>query len=583
MKIFNLIKILVSIFFLLVIPISCEKENQVIEKKTDNTAEVRRLTIIGDAYFDKSEFSNALQIYEKVITISDSVKNRVDYVDALISIALIQEFKGNYLESEAIATKVLPHLKYLKKPRFAWETYKIFVENYLATNDYDNALIYAKKAYNLKTSARRKTNALANIALVYMRQKHYKKAIKIYKKLTTYGYYGNKKKTNTFKDFELQDYAIMKDNIGICYANLGDSRALQYYQEALKIRLELNDVSNLSHSYSGISQFYLKSNLTLAKKYAEIAYKYSCKINAYSQKKNALKILINSSRRNELKKYSKIYIQFTDSINKIQLTQKEQSANIKYNFKKDKDENLELKNEKAEHELEMQRQKNRSYISYVVISISVISLVFIVLYITKKGKRDRANEVFKNEMRISEKLQFELEKDIDMILSFSKNSNLEKEENKEQFLTHLNNIYSKTRNISRENSEILTDENFKKVLKEMISGYTTSNLNIMINGLSTFSWVKIDRVKKITVFRVVQEIFDQTKMFNNSSLVSITFKEDEKNIIITYADNSTEIQNQNNLNKRFANIENRLKLVKGIFNVSLNQNQGFKVLIKFPL
>ena len=86
----------------------------------------------------------------------------------------------------------------------------------------------------------------------------------------------------------MQDYAIMKNNIGICYADLGDSRALLYYQEALKIRLKLNDLSNLSHSYSGLSQFYLKSNLSLAKKYAKIAYKYSCKINAYSQKKNRL-------------------------------------------------------------------------------------------------------------------------------------------------------------------------------------------------------------------------------------------------------------------------------------------------------
>ncbi|MXO06278.1 tetratricopeptide repeat protein [Flavobacterium sp. HBTb2-11-1] len=583
MKTFTLVKVLISTLFLLVVPISCEKGKQVIEKKTDNTAEVRRLTIIGDAYFDKSEFSNALQVYEKVITISDSVKDRVDYVDALISIALIKEFEGNYLESEATATKVLPHLKYLKKPRFAWETYKIFVENYLAANDYDNALIYAKKAYNLKTSARRKTNALANIALVYMRQKHYKKAIKVYKKLTTYGYYGNKKKTNTFKDFELQDYAIMKNNIGICYADLGDSRALLYYQEALKIRLKLNDLSNLSHSYSGLSQFYLKSNLSLAKKYAKIAYKYSCKINAYSQKKNALKILIKSSRGNELKKYSEIYIQFTDSVNKSQLTQKEQSANIKYNFKKDREENLELKAQKAEDELEMQRQKNRSIVSYIIITVSALSLLFVVFYITKKGKRDRANEIFKNEMRISEKLQFELEKDIDKILLFTEKSDLEKEENKEQFLSHLNNIYSKTRNISRENSEILTDENFEKVLKEMISGYATPNLNILINGLNAFSWSKIDRVKKITVFRVVQEIFNQVKNHKNSSLASITFKMDQEEIIITYADNSSVTHDQNNLNERFANIENRLKLIKGTFNVFLNQNQGFKVSIKFPI
>ncbi|MNX38793.1 Anaphase-promoting complex, cyclosome, subunit 3 [compost metagenome] len=584
MKTSAFVQILISVLFLLVIPTSCEKEIPAVKKRTDNTAEIKKLTIIADNDFDQNEYLKAYKNYLTIIHLSDPKKNRIDYVDALISIALIQQFEGNYLESEATATKVLPQLKYLKKPRFAWETYKIISENYSATNDYDNALIYAKKAYNLHASPRRKANALANIALVYMYQGEYKKAIKIYTQLTTSGYYGNKKKTNSLEDYEVIDYAVMRNNIGISYANLNDSRALAYYQEALKIRLKLNDRQNLPDSYSNLSDYYLSSNPVLAKKYAETAYKHSCVVNTYKQKKYALEALIRTSLGNDIKKYSKIYIDFRDSINKISLTRKIQFANIKYNFTKIKEENLELKIQRAEHKLEMQRQKNRSFISYIALSITIFIFIFLVFYLTLKGEREKNDAVFKNEIRISDKLENDLEKDIHETLSFAKKNNLENASNKEQFLNYLSRIYSKMRSISRENSTIQTNENFEIELKEMIASYTTSNLNIIINGLNTFSWSKIDRVKKIIVFRVLQEIFDQMKTLNNASLASITFKKNKKNIFITYTDNGTKVNGEQEiLQKRLQNVENRIETIKGTFNFDANSESGFKISFKFTI
>ncbi|MFC0780893.1 hypothetical protein [Flavobacterium sp. HJSW_4] len=563
---------------------SCKKEKATVAKKTDNTAEVKRLTIIADKYFDDSDNKNAYNTYRKILAIADTVKDRIDYVDALISIGYLYQSEGDYTESEAVVTKILPHLKHLKKPRFAWNTYNLLGCSYLRTKDFENAILYFNKAYNLNTKEWRKLNAQGNIALTYMQQKDYNKAIKMYLKLTTEGFYAENKKTNTLKDYELREFAIMIDNLGICYFTIDNPKSLKYFNEALEIRLKTKDLENLPLSYSNLCRYYSKTNAALAKKYGETGYKIACDMNNYQGKKFTLYSLIESSTGNDLEKYSNLYVKFNDSISEIRLKQKNLFSNMKYNFKKDKDENLELKAQKTEDELDMQRERNRSYISYVIIFISIISLVFIVFYVTTKAKKESNNEVFKNEMRISEKLQFELEKEIDKISVFTEDNDLEKEENKEIFLSQLNNIYSKTRNISRENSKIITDENFEKALKEMISGYTSSKLNIIINGLDTFSWLKIDRVKKITVFRVLQEIFDQNKIINNASLASITFKKEEKNILITYTNNGTEFQDRNvNLNKIFANIENRLKSVKGFLEISSNENERFKIFIKLPL
>jgi len=582
MKISLIIKI--SLLSTLLVITSCEKKKEKSAVKIDNTAEIKRLTAIADADFDKNEYENAYKNYQKIIHLSDPEKNRIDYVDALVSIALIQQFEGNYLKSEITATKILPHLKYFKKPRFAWETYKIFADNYLATKDYDNALIYAKKAYALNASPRREANALANIALVYMHKGKHKKAIEIYKKVTTTGYYGDKKKAKTLESFELMDYAIMTSNIGVSYFELRDPRTIDYFNEALKIRLKINDRQALPDSYSNLSDYYLNKNPRLAKKYAEKAYKLACDINTYSQKRYAMLCLIRTSTGNDLKRYTNLYIKFSDSIAKTRLIEKNQFANIRYNFKKDRDENLELKKQKAENELQLERQKSRSYILYFIIFLSIFSLVFIVFHITAKGKREKNHVVFRSELRISQKLHTELTNEVFKLFTKVKNSDIETSGNKEKILNSLDHIYAKTRKISKENSMILTDQNYVDGLKEMISDYANANLNIIINGINSISWSKIDRIKKITVFRIFQELFENIQKNNNASLVSISFKKDQKNIQIIYIDNSTEIKEESiNLKKRLQNVENRIKTIKGTLNFDSNQENGFKISFTFPL
>lgn len=583
MKISVFIKISVTLCALLLIT-SCEKKKEKITAIIDNTAEIKRLTIIADADFDKNEYEKAYKNYQTIVKLSDPEKNRIDYVDALVSIALIQQFEGNYLKSEITATKILPHLKYLKKPRFAWETYKIFSDNYLAIKDYDNALIYAKKAYDLNASPRREANALANIALVYMHLGEHKKAIEIYKRVTNTGYYGEKKKANTLEGYELMDYGIMISNIGISSFQLHDPKTIDYFNEALKIRLKSNDRQTLPDSYSNLSDYYLDKNLPLAKKYAETAYKLACEINIYSAKRYAMLCLIRTSEGNDLKKYTNLYIEFTDSIAKSRLTEKNQFANIKYNFKKDLDENLQLKTEKAQNELQLERQKYRSYILYSIIFLSVFGIVFLVFHFTSRGKREKNIVAFKSELRISQKLRAELTDEVLKLFTKVQNSNIETSNNKEELLSSLDYIYAKTRTISKENSIILTDENYVIALKELISDYGNGNLNIIINGINGVSWSKTDRIKKITVFRIFQELFENIQKNNNASLVSINFKKDEKNIRITYIDNSTEIKDESmNLKKRLQNVENRIKTIKGTLNFDSNQESGFKISFTFPL
>lgn len=551
--------------------------------KTDRLPEIKQTLEKAHAFWDAGKGDSAYFYFNKTQLLCDPKEDYADYyVESLNYITEILQRHGDYYEVETTLVKALPYLDKTTNVKHAVNAYTFMAYNYHSTYDYEKALYYHKKALKKAFSTFRKSRIISEIAFVYMQEGKYQESVDLLEPIA----WLNIEDKITPKNTGFQRTAKLY-NLGLSYLYLGGHKQETFdcFNESLKVALTLNDDYELITSYYAFYKYYKKYNNPALKKInIEKAYYYAKKSKSKTNEISMLGHLIEADNAANSKKHFKVYTRMLDSLIVSRKKAKNQFADIIYNSQKDKDENLELKNLKVENELKLQRQKNRSYISYVVISISLVSLVFIVFYLTKKGKKETANEVFKNEMRISEKLQLELEKDIDKILLFTVKSDLEKGENKEKLLSHLSNIYSITRNVSRENSEILTNENFEIELKEMIASYTTSNLNIIINGLNTFSWSKIDRVKKIIVFRVLQEIFDQMKTLNNASLASITFKKNEKNIFITYTDNGTKVNGEQEiLQKRLQNVENRIETIKGTFNFDANSESGFKISFKFTI
>ncbi|MDQ6531861.1 hypothetical protein [Flavobacterium sp. LHD-85] len=557
--------------------------------KPDRLPEIKQTLEKAHAFWDAGKGDSAYFYFNKTQLLCEPKENYADYyVESLNYIAEILQRYGDYYEVENTLVKAFPYLDKTTNVKYAVNAYTFMAYNYHSTYDYEKALYYHKKALKKAFSTFRKSRIISEIAFVYMEQGKYQEAIDLLEPIAWLNIEDKITPSNTGYQRTAKLY-----NLGLSYLYLGGHKqeAFDCFNESLKVALTLNDDYELITCYYAFYKYYKKyNNPELKKNNIEKAYYYAKKSNSKLYEINMLGYLIkaendeNIDNTESLKKHLKIYIRKTDSLMTARKKAKNQFADIIYNSKKDKEENLELKNQKTENELLLQRHKNRSYISYVIISVSLLSLIFIAFYITKKGRRERTSEIFKNEMRITEKLQFELEKDIDKILQFTAKSDLEKEENKEKLLSHLNNIYSTTRNISRENSEILTDENFEKVLKEMISGYTNPNLNIIINGVNTILWNKMDRVKKIVLFRAIQETLNQMKTLNDATLMSLIFKKEEENIVILYSDNGHKIkQKYGILEKRLQNVENRIETIKGTFNFDANSESGFKISFKFPI
>ena len=552
---------------------SCKKEQKAKPVTTMNKEYEKYYTLAEKSMSDQ-QFDSAFYYFNKSKEVCEANKDFEQILYPLLRMAYIQQIKGDYASSETTATETIAYFNNDTDPAYKSSAYNILGINYESTYDYDNAIRYYNLAYKSVTSEFDKTVLKNNIAVVYMAKEEYQKAITILLPLST--------DKNVLEN--ANHYARVLDNLGYSYFKLDDPKAYDYLNQALAIRKKEGNTQGMVTSYIHLSRLNQKTNKTLARDYAERAYKISTKNNSIDDRTKALALLIKNTEGSESKKYSLLHIAIKDSITKVRQKAKNQFAKIKYDSKKEKEENLNLKTQKIEDALQLERQKNKNLILYLIVGIIISFATFIFYYLVAKNKREKIKTSYNTEIRIAKKLHDELANDVYQAMAFAETQDLSTSENKETLLTNLDTIYSRTRNISRENSSIETGVSFIPNLKEMMSGFNTASTNILINGLDSVNWTSIDATKKITVYRLLQELLVNMKKHSKCSLVVLTFKNIDNKLQIDYSDNGVgatidEIKLKNGLQ----NVENRILAVKGTITFDTESDKGFKTKIIFPI
>ncbi|MCD0466537.1 tetratricopeptide repeat-containing sensor histidine kinase [Flavobacterium sp. ENC] len=570
----------IAVFLLVISSVhSCRRENHILYKQKDHTAAIKKIIDTADFFFDTNKRDSAFYYFNKALSLSEPTKNPDEYVYSLACMSEMLQLEGDYIKSEYLLTKTMPYLNKTTRPRYKWYVYTVMAKNYHNTYDLKNALLYNKMALKHTLSILKKNQTLSNIAGVYTDQEKYDEAIKIYFPLVQKNYVD---KNNL--DFSKRNHAIELNNLGYCYYKTNNPKALQCFNESLKINLQINDQEGVMFNHRFISFYYLKTNPKLAQQHAKLAYEISIKDKFPTKRISFLSVLVHCSSGEDLKKYVLEYIHLTDSIREVRLKAKNQFAQIKYDSKLDKAENLQLKTLQAENELQLERQKNRNIISYIIISCILVLISFLFFHFRIKGNREKNEAIYNSEIRISEKLKKELSNTIYDTISFAKIEDLEKPKNKELLLNNLEIVYSRTRNISKENSHIVTDENYVLVLKEMIAGFKTPNVNILLNGLDTIAWNNVDKNKKIILYRVILELFTNMKMHSEATLASITFKINNKILSVNYTDNGVGLtKNAFILKNGLQNVESRIKTINGTIIFDTSSRSGFKLSFTFSI
>lgn len=553
---------------------SCQKQNIDNSKKTNNNTEILKIISKADHFYNNHKNTDsAFFYYNKARAICNPKEDAEHYVYCVYHMAEIQQYHEDFAGSTKTAMEAIPFFKQIENSDHVWNIYSVLGRNCYYTYDYPTAIYYYSKAFTLKTNRINKLEARNNISVIYLKQQKLDKALPIFLSISK----------EKIVQQSRENYSKTLDYIGYCYYKLKDSRALSFYETSLKIKSQANDHYGLGRTYYNLAQFYQNTEADSAMKYAKLSYKNHTLSGNTDNRLLALKFIIENSSDIESKEKALIYIKVVDSIFEVRQKAKNQFAKIKYDSKKEKDENLKLKAQKIKNELQLAKQESRNILSYIIIILASCLIVFLYFFLTIRANRQKIEATYQSEIRISKKLHDELANDIYHAMAFVENRNLSLEENNNHLLKRLEDIYSRTRNISKDDTPIITNQNYIVSLKEMISGFNTPNINLLINGLNTISWDKIDKNKKVSIYLSIQELLVNMKKHSDASLVAITFKELDNSIIINYTDNGKGIDtNKMVLKNGLHNIENRIHAIKGEIEIQSDLGKGFKVLIKFP-
>ena len=557
-------------FLLFLLFLSCKEKTLITTNKKPLKKDAVSFREKGILNFERKNFNVAFYSFNKSKIAYETLNDTANVIYILIKMASIQQINGDYYGSKETLTEALPYIKQK-------DVYSAAVNNLFGIADkelsiYDDAIYYYQEAIKQCRDSISKLPPLNNIAVVYIKQKKYDKAINILESIL------NKKIAG-----EILNKARFKDNLGYAYFKKGmTEKGLFLMNEGLMIRTQNDDSYGNIESNLHLAEYYALKNSNKSNQHALEAYTTATKLNSIDERLRALQFLISNDLNGESTKYAQKYIELNDSIIKIRNNYKNKFAKIKYDSKKEKNENQKLRLEKAENLLSIQEAKYQR----IFFIIGIASLCLLLLYLRKfyqnRNRIEKIKTAYNTETRIAKDIHDELANDVFNVITFTQTQPLEKENKKETLIQKLDDIYGRVRGISKENNDIHTGINYSDNLKEILSTYNNSNTNVIISNIEKVNWDDIEEIKKVTIYRVLQELMVNMKKHSQASIVVIKFDINSKKIFIDYTDNGKGCDKNKIIKNGLQNMENRILSTKGTITFDTEPDKGFKVKITMP-
>lgn len=479
-------------------------------------------------------------------------------IDALIMMAQIQSKFGDISESESTAVEALELVGKLSNKdsivRKKLSIYNHLGKMYRIHEDYNKALSNYEEAILLTGSLKHLVTIWNNIGFVYFHKDDYETAISYYKKA-----YDSLPKLN-----DKEEEARILDNLGFVQFKIEHPDALNNLKTALKIRKEERKYGGIITSYLHLGEFYKeKKQIKIANDYANKAYTIANLTN------NDVARLAVLELKMSLKKDADYdtFIKTKDRLDKQNKASSNNYAQLKYDNDKEKTKRLEAE---QKYELsEKDSEKNR-IIFISVFAFLILSTIYSYFILKSKHKKKTLQAVYKTESHISKKVHDEVANDVFQVMNtLQNNANVN-----EKIIDDLDAIYIKTRNISKEHSVLDYEGNFKETLNDLLLSYNSDAVRVIIKDIDKVNWDAISKLKKETIYKVLQELMVNMKKHSQAEFVALTFKNINKKIAITYSDDGVGTSLKKNTGLQ--NMENRIQSINGTINFESGINKGFK-------
>lgn len=553
--------------------LSCQEKTPLSVKPKSNEKYGVVLQKKGIDHFQKSNYNSSFYYFNKSNIIFETTKDSGNIVFNLIQMANIQQINGDYYGSKETLTEAL---QYSRNDNFTPAINNFFGIADKELSLYNDAVYYYNQAIKGLKDSNLRQSPLNNIAVIYIKQKKYDTAIQILESILDKKFSDDK--------ISLKSKSRVIDNLGFAYFKKGmDEKGLQYLNEGLKLRIQLDDDYGCIGSYLHLAEYYAEINIQKSTDYAKKAYETATLFNSVDERLKALSFLISSGSGT---KYAQKYILINDSIIHIRNNFKNKFAKIKYDSKKEKDENQKLRLEKVENQLSLQKAWSQKIFLGIAIGFLAIAIIVLIIYFRNRNRNEKIKASiqasYDTETRIAKNIHDELANDVFQAMTFTQTQSLTKDEVKENLVQKLDDIYSRVRGISRENNGIDANENFSDNIKQMLATYNNATTNVITRNIEKINWEGIDEIKKATIHRVLQELMVNMAKHSQAPVVSIQFESNQKTFLIDYADTGKGCDKNKIIKNGLQNMENRIRAIKGTITFDTEPNKGFKVKITLP-
>lgn len=494
----------------------------------------------------------------------------------LTNMAIIQSNQGDYSGSEAVATEALNFVKNKNRISFKSSIFNCLAISSFNLDNYSESIYWYKKAIETNEDSFSQALYKNNLAVSYLFEKDYSQSIIYLSELIN--------DSISHKSPDLKSKVI--DNLAFTrWKQNPEMNVERELNEALKVRIENDDHWGQIASHAHLSDYFSNKNQNISLDHAHKMYQKATEVNSPDDRLEALQKLITLESSANSKKYSIQYVSINDSLVAARNQAKDKFAKIRYDSEKNREENEILRAETAEQQLEIERRK-----LYGVISISGIILIcggFLGFNRIQKIKNQKKinDEIHATEIKISGKVHDDIANNLYGVMSLIERDNeIFEREKQNLILEKLDEVYQLSRNISRENSQIETGENYPEELLNLFSNFKNDKTNVFLIGFTEEPWKNIKSEIKLQFYKVVQELLINMKKHSQATVVVLKFEFNENKLNFFYTDNGIGITENQMIKKNGIQItENRIEKIKGTISFVAEPNKGLKVNIMIPL
>lgn len=574
---------------------------EVAKKLNDSTNLARAYNHIGESYSKGINIDSAFYYYKKAEKIYLKKKNNLEVGKLNLRIAEEKYFYRDYFGCEKSAVTASGYLRFEKNIQPIFETYTLLGLNCVMAKDFFKAQDYFSKAYNLSISNRDqklsklqlKAVAINNLAFLNSQRHQYKESLDFIKKALNEpnlkeehpDLYSNLFSLRGKANFKLKNYSMVPTDL----------------HQALRIRKELRFNSKIAESEMALANYFdAIQEKDSALFYAKSAYKNAKETGILSLHLDAVDALVNIDEAN-FAKHSKERIQLSDSLINTERKMAEKFARIEF----ETDEAI-LEKEKA-----LQERKQVQLVLFFVLFSG--GLLLMVLW---QRNRQKQLVLINNQQKASEEIyQLILDQQIKFDEGREKEKKriarelhdgimnnlagirynlfrLEKKRDDEtidsclNYIAELHTVEKEIRNIAHDlDLDVFSPKNdYASLLNTLVRENEQEGSYITLEVQKEIVWESVSSIIKMNCYRILQECFNNIKKHSQATEVNVQFQLVKEHLILEVSDNGLGFDlKKQNFGLGLSNIKERVRILKGTFDIYSEMNKFTRIKVNIPI